>query len=69
VVVTLSYLGDTVTLDVDDDGVGFDGQPRPWADGGFGLLGMRERVEAAGGALAVESVPGRGTTIAASVPV
>jgi len=69
VVVTLSYVGDTVTLDVDDDGVGFDGQPRPRADGGFGLLGMRERVEAAGGALAVESVPGRGTTIAASVPV
>jgi signal transduction histidine kinase len=68
VIVTLSYVGDTVTLDVDDDGVGFDGQPRPRADGGFGLLGMRERVEAAGGALAVESVPGRGTTIAASVP-
>jgi signal transduction histidine kinase len=69
VVVTLSYLGDTVTLDVDDDGVGFDGRPGPQVDGGFGLLGMRERVEAVGGALAVESVPGRGTTIAASVPV
>jgi signal transduction histidine kinase len=68
VVVTLSYLGDTVTLDVDDDGVGFDGQLGLQVDGGFGLLGMRERIEAIGGALAVESVPGRGTTIAASVP-
>ena len=68
VVVTLSYLGDAVTLDVDDDGVGFDGQPRPRVDGGFGLPGMRERIAAAGGTLAIESVPGRGTTIAASVP-
>ena len=68
VVLTLSYLQDTVTLDVDDDGVGFDGAARLHADGGFGLIVMRERVEAAGGALAVESMPGQGTTIAASVP-
>jgi signal transduction histidine kinase len=67
-VLTLSYLQDTVTLDVDDDGVGFDGAARLHAAGGFGLIGMRERVEAAGGALAVESMPGQGTTIAASVP-
>jgi signal transduction histidine kinase len=69
VIVSLSYLGDTVTLDVDDDGVGFDGRPRVRPDGGFGLIGMRERVEAAGGELTVESAPGQGTTIAASVPV
>jgi signal transduction histidine kinase len=68
VVVTLSYVGETVTLDVDDDGIGFDGQPGPQVDGGFGLLGMRERIAAAGGTLAIESVPGQGTTIAASVP-
>jgi signal transduction histidine kinase len=30
---------------------------------------MRERVEALGGSLAVESAPGRGTTIAVTVPV
>ena len=68
VVVSLSYLGDMVTLDVDDDGAGFDGRERPGPDGGFGLVGMRERVEAAGGGLTVESTPGEGTTIAASVP-
>ncbi len=68
VVVTLSYVGDTVTLDIDDDGVGFDGKPQPQVGGGFGLLGMRERLEAVGGALEVESVPGQGTTVAASVP-
>jgi signal transduction histidine kinase len=68
VTVTLSYLGDTVTLDIDDDGVGFADPPRPPRDGGFGLTGMRERVAAVGGELHVESTPGAGTTIAASVP-
>jgi signal transduction histidine kinase len=68
VVVSLSYLGDTVTLDVDDDGSGFDGEPHPRSDGGLGLIGMRERVEAAGGELTIESAPGKGTTIAVSVP-
>jgi signal transduction histidine kinase len=37
--------------------------------GGLGLRGMRERVEALGGRLAVESAPGAGTTIAVTVPV
>ena len=57
------------TLDVRDGGAGF----APAADGagpngGLGLAGMRERVEALGGRLAVESAPGRGTTVAAVVP-
>ena len=69
VTVTLSYLGDTVSLDIDDDGAGFAGAPRPRADGGFGLAGMRERIAAVGGELHIESTPGSGTTIAASVPV
>jgi signal transduction histidine kinase len=69
VTLTLSYLGDTVSLDIDDDGVGFAGAPQPRADGGFGLAGMRERVAAVGGELHIESAPGSGTTIAASVPV
>jgi len=68
VVVSLSYLGDAVTLDVHDDGVGFGGRERPTPDGGFGLIGMRERIETVGGRLSVESVPGEGTTVAASVP-
>ncbi len=68
VVVSLSYLGDSVTLDVDDDGVGFAGTPAPRADGGFGLVAMRERIAAVGGRLDVESVPGEGTTVAAEVP-
>ena len=67
-VVSLSYLGGTVTLDIDDDGVGFTGPARPGLDRGFGLVGMRERVEAAGGELIIESSPGQGTTVAVSVP-
>jgi PAS domain S-box-containing protein len=48
-----------------DDGVGFDPDA---ADRGFGLLGMRERVEMAGGEMEISSAPGRGTTVKASLP-
>jgi signal transduction histidine kinase len=61
---TLSYMEDLVTLDVRDDGVGFEPSRT-----GFGLTGMRQRVQGVGGALAVESAPGEGTAISASVPV
>ena len=60
---TLSYMEDLVTLDVRDDGVGFEPTRR-----GFGLTGMRQRVHGVGGELAVESTPGEGTAISASVP-
>ena len=63
--VTLSYLGDTVALDVRDDGRGFDpAQPST----GFGLVAMRERIEGLSGTLSVESEPGGGTAVSASVP-
>jgi signal transduction histidine kinase len=60
---TLSYMEDLVTLDVRDDGVGFEATRR-----GFGLTGMHQRVHGVGGELAVESAPGEGTAISASVP-
>lgn len=64
--VTLSYLGDALALDVHDDGVGFTpGVPAA----GFGLRTMRDRAQAVGGALAIESAPGEGTTIALVVPL
>jgi two-component system, NarL family, sensor histidine kinase DevS len=51
---------------VSDDGAGFD----PGADlGGFGLVGMRERVELVGGELQIGSKPGSGTRMVASVPL
>lgn len=70
VTVTLSYVGDLVVVDVQDDGVGFDvprSEASPQSEGGLGLIAMRERVEALGGTVAVESAPGRGTTVAAQL--
>jgi signal transduction histidine kinase len=50
---------------ITDDGVGFDpGSPTS----GFGLAGMRERVALAQGQLEIESSPGAGTTVRASIP-
>ncbi|WP_189156072.1 sensor histidine kinase [Lentzea pudingi] len=62
---TLSYMEDVVTLDVRDDGVGFDLAVQ---SGGFGLPAMRHRVHRLSGALFVESEPGAGTAISARVP-
>ena len=63
---TLTYLDDTLLLDVADDGVGFE----PAGDsGGYGLIGMRQRLARVGGALTVESTPGYGSTLNAAVPM
>ncbi|MEO3940497.1 sensor histidine kinase [Paenarthrobacter nicotinovorans] len=69
--VTLGYLPDAVTLDVYDDGRGFDpgAVPPPSETGGYGLRAMRQRVEQLGGQLSVESTPGEGTIIAAQFPL
>lgn len=55
--------GSALSLDVRDDGVG-----GAVERGGRGLQGLRDRVEATGGRLAVESKPGRGTRIFARIP-
>ncbi|MFJ5669308.1 sensor histidine kinase [Micromonospora sp. C32] len=68
---TLSYMEDLVTLDVRDDGVGFEPGARradSAGDGGFGLAGMRQRVQRLSGRLDIESEPGGGTAISATVP-
>lgn len=73
VVVTMADGGDSVRLDVVDDGVGFDAvgwtsrPARP--DGGYGLRAIRERLRELGGALDVESAPGEGAALSASVPI
>lgn len=67
---TLEYAPDTVRLSISDDGVGFDelpagvAAPGPW--GGFGLLGMRERLVALGGTLELAS--NGGAHVVAVVP-
>jgi signal transduction histidine kinase len=66
---TLSYMDDVVVLDVRDDGRGFDpGAVQTSAESGFGLAAMETRVRRVSGTLAVESAPGEGTALSASVP-
>jgi len=70
VALMLWYGNHLITLDVRDDGVGFDPiAPAPATDGGgFGLTAMRERIEGLGGTLVVASEPGGGTVITATLP-
>jgi signal transduction histidine kinase len=69
VAVTLSYMGDSVLLDVQDDGVGLnEAKPSPFG-GGFGLQAMRERAAQFGGNLLLESEPGVGTTVVVLIPI
>ena len=58
--VILTYEQETLELTVEDDGQGFD---LAVSGPGFGLKGMRERVELAGGQLEVRSAPGQGTSL------
>ncbi|WP_202511737.1 sensor histidine kinase [Streptomyces sp. SID3343] len=71
--VTLSHMDASVTLDVVDDGRGFDPAVPPGRTGssgtGFGIEAMRTRAAELGGALTVEAAPGQGTAVAASFPV
>jgi len=63
--VRLAFAPDEVRLDVTDDGCGFD----PSRVGkGYGLLGIKERVQAMGGQLAVRSGDGAGTAIVVTLP-
>jgi signal transduction histidine kinase len=59
---SVRLLGENVTVEVRDDGVGFSTDSR---SDGFGLVGMRERVRLAEGALSIQSRPGEGTVVRA----
>jgi PAS domain S-box-containing protein len=70
VAVSLTGSVDGFTVTVRDDGVGFDaGQHPDEVPGHLGLVGMRERVEAAGGWIEVRSEPDCGTTVVFGVPL
>lgn len=57
----------SITILIKDDGKGFDVNKE--RDKSFGLLGMRERVNALGGELTIDSVVGQGTRVKVFVPV
>ncbi|MBC7262509.1 MAG: GAF domain-containing sensor histidine kinase, partial [Chloroflexi bacterium] len=60
---------DELTLQIRDEGAGFDPKIALAQMASAGLLGMRERAALAGGHLTIESAPGKGTTITAIFPV
>jgi signal transduction histidine kinase len=66
---TLSYAGDMLLLDVADNGTGFDPGAPVSGTGGYGLTGMRQRLDRIGGTLTIESAAGAGTTVNAAVPL
>ena len=61
--VTVAVDEDTLIVEVDDNGVG-GANPH-----GHGLVGISDRVAAFGGSLRIESSPGRGTEVAARLPL
>jgi signal transduction histidine kinase len=62
VTVRVAHNGGLVTVEVADDGVG-------GVEEGTGLCGLRDRFEALGGTLAVDSPPGRGTVVRGQLPL
>jgi len=63
--------GAQLVLSVKDDGAGFDMvqmRERAVAGGSLGVLGMQERANLVGGTLAIDSVPGQGSTVQLTCP-
>lgn len=70
--VSLTRRNGAVRVEISDDGHGFDAKALasgPGTGGGFGLFSIGERLEALGGSLEVDSVPGRGTRVALGAPL
>ena len=66
--ITLHRDAGSVSIEVSDNGIGItlDGHKKR---NSFGLVGMRERINAFGGQLTIERARGRGTTLRAQVPI
>ena len=63
--VTIAQNSDKITVEIADDGHGFD----PERQRGMGILGMEERVRRLGGTLTIDSAPGKGSTVDAELPL
>ncbi len=66
--ITLEKAGQTLKLEVSDDGIGFD-KAQAKSSEHIGLSSMRERVRLLDGKLRIRSEPGAGTTVSAVVPL
>ena len=67
IAVTFNYNCDELNFSLEDDGCGFDPAAQA-AEGHFGLLGAKERVQKLGGKIQFESAPGEGTRLKVSIP-
>jgi signal transduction histidine kinase len=69
--VTAQRVDGCLRIAIEDNGRGFnsDSERDDITVGGFGLFGMRERLSLIGGSLNIESSPGNGTTVYASLPL
>jgi signal transduction histidine kinase len=63
--VKVAIEAEQLIAEIADDGAGFDPLTRTR---GFGMLGMRERAELLGGELEIDTAPGKGTTVRATLP-
>lgn len=68
VTLRLRVEGETLTLEIADDGVGFDPHSVGAGEGRYGLRGIAERATLIGGAWRIESQPGRGTRVRVECP-
>ena len=66
--VSIASADGMLTVRVVDDGVGFS-MDAPRKPNSYGLLGLRERALLSGGDVAIESAPGRGTSVVARIPL
>ncbi|MGE5124179.1 MAG: sensor histidine kinase, partial [Acidobacteriaceae bacterium] len=67
----ISFLPDSVSLVVKDDGIGFtlrDNHSAYAEKGHYGLLGVHERADLIGANLKVQSIPGKGTELVVVLP-
>lgn len=68
--ICVTFRPSEAVLEVSDNGVGFDVSNELEGRGRhFGMIGMRERIEKAGGSIAIESAPGKGARITARAPL
>jgi PAS domain S-box-containing protein len=71
VTITIQQQPDAVRMEIIDNGIGFTPVPQGTLNpksNRLGLLGMRERVEMAGGTFAIDSAPGGPTTVRVEIP-
>jgi len=67
--VRAEYVQDQLILSISDEGDGFDVSSLGQYSSGLGLPGLRERLKAIGGVFRIDTNPGEGTTLVATIPL